>query len=118
MRRGFAAIFLAGMFASLALGQSGAGLGSISGIVQDPSKAAVPGAVVVVSNDSKGVRRTLETNSQGAFTAPALIPAEGYVVNVTKVGFSTYQAMGIMVAVGENVDLHIELAVAGAEASV
>src|SRR5438874_6779170 len=118
MRRVLVLVLWVSIFIANAFGQSGPGLGSISGIVQDPSKAAVPGAVVVVSNDSKGIRRTIETNSQGVFTAPALIPAEGYAVNVTKGGFSTYQAMGITVAVGENVDLHIELALAGAETRV
>src|SRR5438552_3244467 len=101
-----------------AFAQSGAGVGSISGIVQDPSKAAVPGAAVVVSNDSKAIRRTIETNNQGVFTAPALIPADGYSVSITKSGFSMYQATGITLAVGSNIDLHIELALAGAETSV
>src|SRR5437762_6279742 len=95
-----------------AFAQSGAGVGSISGIVQDPSNAAVPGAIVVVSNDSKGIRRSIETNGQGLFTAPALIPADGYSITVTKPGFSMYQLMAITLAVGQNIDLHIDLAVA------
>ena len=118
MRRGIIVFIWAWIFAGSAFGQSEAGLGSISGIVQDPSKAAVPGAAVVLTNDSKGIRRTIETNSQGIFTAPALIPADGYSVSVTKGGFATYQATGITVAVGQNVDLHVELALAGAEASI
>ena len=105
-------------FAAHALGQSGAGLGSISGVVQDASKAAVPGASVVISNEAKGIRRNLDTNGQGVFTAPALIPAEGYSVTVNKSGFATYQATGITLAVGQNIDLHVELAVAGTETSV
>src|ERR1051326_1297559 len=118
MRRGIIVFIWAWIFAGSAFGQSEAGLGSISGIVQDPSKAAVPGAAVVLTNDSKGISRTIETNSQGIFTAPALIPADGYSVSVTKGGFATYQATGITVAVGQNVDLHVELALAGAEASI
>ncbi|PYS01271.1 MAG: hypothetical protein DMG16_13535 [Acidobacteria bacterium] len=105
-------------FAAHALGQSGAGLGSISGVVQDASKAAVPGASVVISNEAKGIRRNLDTNGQGVFTAPALIPAEGYSVTVNKSAFATYQATGITLAVGQNIDLHVELAVAGTETSV
>src|SRR5437016_4116873 len=105
-------------FAVHALSQSGAGLGSISGVVLDASKAAVPGASVVVANEAKGIRRNLETNSQGVFTAPALIPAEGYSISVNKSGFATYQATGVTLAVGQNIDLHIALVVAGTEASV
>src|SRR6266852_5813036 len=100
MRKAVVLIVWGWIFVGGAFGQSGAGLGSISGIVQDPSKAAVPGASVVVSNDSRGIRRTIETNSQGVFTAPALIPAEGYSVSVTKSGFSMYQATGVTLAVG------------------
>src|SRR5205809_5145606 len=64
-RRSVIFIFSILMFAVPALGQSGAGLGSISGVVQDASKAAVPGASVVISNEAKGIRRSLETNGQG-----------------------------------------------------
>src|SRR6266487_1580493 len=111
-------ILLIFAFADYALSQSGAGLGSISGVVLDASRAAVPGASVVVANEAKGIRRNLETNSQGVFTAPALIPAEGYSVSVNKSGFATYQATGVTLAVGQNIDLHIDLVVAGTEASV
>src|SRR5437870_12175852 len=105
-------------FAGYALSRAGAGLGSISGVVLDASRAAVPSASVVVANEAKGIRRNLETNSQGVFTAPALIPAEGYSVSVNKSGFATYQATAVTLAVGQNIDLHIDLAVAGTEASV
>ena len=118
MRNSVILVILLFAFAASVLGQSGAGLGSISGVVQDASKAAVPGAAVVVSNESKGIRRNIETNNQGVFTAPALIPSEGYSVTVTKGGFATYQATGITLAVGQNVDLHVDLIVAGTEASV
>src|SRR5438105_1020860 len=117
MRKGLVLIMWTWISVSSAFGQSGAGLGSISGIVQDPSKAAVPGAAVVVSNDSKGIRRTIDTNNEGVFTAPALIPADGYSVSITKSGFSMYQATGITLAVGQNIDLHVELALAGAATS-
>jgi len=55
-------ILLIFAFADYALSQSGAGLGSISGVVLDASRAAVPGASVVVANEAKGIRRNLETN--------------------------------------------------------
>src|SRR5437667_8577111 len=100
------------------LSKSVAGLGRISVLLLYASRAAVPGASVVVANEAKGIRRNLETNSQGVFTAPALIPAEGYSISVNKSGFATYQATGVTLAVGQNIDLHVDLAVAGTEASV
>jgi outer membrane receptor protein involved in Fe transport len=109
------------LFAALAmntLGQSGAGLGSISGVVQDASGSAVPGATVVVTDDAKGIRRNLETTSEGQFTAPALIPDAGYKVTVTKSGFADYTATNITVTVGQNVDLHVPLSIASTTVTV
>src|SRR6266853_2535212 len=102
MRKILFVVVLAIALATCALAQSGAGLGSISGIVQDASGATVPNATVVVTNESKGVRRALETSSQGQFVAPALIPDAGYKVTVTKAGFANYEATNITVAVGQN----------------
>jgi outer membrane receptor protein involved in Fe transport len=100
------------LLASSAFAQAGAGLGSISGIVQDASSAVVPSATVVVSNDAKGIRRNIETTGSGQFTAPALIPDSGYKVTVSKSGFANYEATNITVTVGENLDLHVVLGVA------
>ena len=95
-----------------ALAQSSAGLGSISGLVQDATGSVVPNATVVVANEAKGIRRNLVTTSQGQFTAPALIPSADYKVTVSKSGFANYEANNITLAVGQNVDLHIGLEVA------
>src|SRR5438445_12596010 len=78
-------------FAGSLFAQSGAGFGSISGVVTDASGAAVPAGKVEIVNASRGVRRTLETNGDGVFTAPALTPSDGYTVSVSKDGFAKYQ---------------------------
>jgi len=114
----FVVVVFAIALATCAFAQSGAGLGSISGVVQDASGAVIPGATVVVSNESKGVRRALETTSSGAFTAPALIPDAGYKVTVSKSGFSNYEATNITVTVGQNLDLHIAMGVASTTTTV
>jgi len=114
-------IFVFALALSLAtsvFAQSGAGLGSISGVVQDASGSAVPGATVVVSNDAKGIRRNLETTSGGQFTAPALIPDNGYKVTVSKAGFANYEATNITLAVGQNAVLHIPMEVAATATTV
>jgi hypothetical protein len=54
-----------------------AGLSAITGSVHDASGAVVPGAKVTVANESKGIRRELESNGAGIFSAPALVPADG-----------------------------------------
>src|SRR5437899_6964108 len=92
-----------------ALAQSVAGLGAISGTVHDATGAAVPGAQVVVSNESKGIRRNLNTTDAGVFAAPSLVPAAGYTVTVTKPGFATYELKNIQVLVGQNIGLEVAL---------
>src|SRR5437667_3204943 len=96
-------------FASCAFAQSGAGFGSLSGTVLDPSGAAVVNAKVTVANDSKGIRRTLATNGPGIFTAAALPPAAGYSLVVDAPGFATLDRMEISIQVGQNVDLTLTL---------
>src|SRR5258708_7000464 len=118
MRKNLFVFMRAVAVASCAVAQSSAGLGSISGLVQDASGAAVPGATVVVTNESKGIRRNLETTSQGKFPAPALIPDSGYKVTVSKAGFSNYEATNITVSVGQNVDLRVALGVAATTTTV
>ena len=95
-----------------------AGLGTISGVVLDASNAAVPDAAVVVANESKGIRRELKTNGNGVFNAPALTPDSAYHVTVTKTGFTTFDAKNITLAVGQTVNLHIDMSVAASTTAV
>src|SRR3954447_21948059 len=91
-----------------------AGLGSITGVVQDASGAVVPGAKVVVANESKGITRNLETNQGGIFSAPSLIPSGGYSVKVEAPGFAVYERKDIELLVGQQLNLQLPLAVSGA----
>ncbi len=108
-----------GLLAAVAAwGQATAGLGALSGTVRDASGAAVPGAKVVVSNSGLGLTRELRTTDSGLFAAPALTPAAGYKVEVTKEGFNTYTAPNLTVQVGQTLDLNVQLAVGAATQQV
>lgn len=98
--------------------QSVAGLGAISGTVRDASGAVVGDAQVVVANVSKGIKRTLNTTQAGAFTAPSLVPAEGYTITINKPGFSEYTLKNLQVMVGQNIGLDAILSVAGASTQI
>jgi outer membrane receptor protein involved in Fe transport len=98
--------------------QAVAGLGAISGSVLDASGAGVPGAEVVVANPAKGIRRALTSNDAGMFAATSLVPADGYVVTVTKQGFSEFQAKNVEVPVGQIVRIDVTLQVAGTTTTV
>lgn len=108
----FACATLLGILISAtAWSQATAGLGNISGTVRDASGAAVPAAKVVVANPSLGVTREIATTDAGLFVAPALVPAAGYKVTITKEGFAPYEAADLRVQVGETVNLTVSLAV-------
>jgi len=95
-----------------------AGIGGIAGVVRDPSGSTIPEASVLVINESKGIRRSVETTGAGVFNAPSLVPASGYSVEVVKAGFAKYQAKNITVEVGGTVNLDIQLDLATATTSV
>src|ERR1700694_2740045 len=119
MKKTLGLLVLAGVLcSSSAFAQSVAGLGAISGTVRDASGAAVPAAQVIVANQSKGIKRTVETTEAGVFTAPSLVPAPGYSVTVSKPGFNQYEVKDIQVLVGQNLGLEITLAVAGAATQI
>jgi hypothetical protein len=107
-----AAAFLV-VFSTAGWAQATAGLGAISGTVRDASGAAVAGAKVVVSNPSLGINRELTSTGAGVFAAPALTPAAGYKVTAAKDGFASYEAGGLVLQVGQVLNLNVSLAVAG-----
>jgi outer membrane receptor protein involved in Fe transport len=110
-----AALFLLG--AASCFAQSAGGVAAISGEVKDPSGSAVPAAKIVISSDSRGLIRTLETNGSGIFAAPALIPGPGYKVSVTAKGFAPYEAT-VDLQVGQNLNLGISLTLGQTSTSV
>jgi hypothetical protein len=109
---------LSALSLNVAWGQNSGGVASISGVIQDSTGAVVPGATVLVENMSKGIRRELTTNGAGVFNAPALVPAEGYSVTVTKPGFATYQLKDIELQVGQQLSITPALSVSGAATQI
>jgi hypothetical protein len=85
---------------------------TITGTVTDPAGAAVADAKVVVHNDDTGVQRILATGSGGTFTAPA-IPIGSYTITVEATGFASYKRTGIILTVGETLDLNLPLTITG-----
>ena len=104
--------------ASVALAQSVAGLGGITGTVSDATGARIPDAEVVVSNAERGVSRKLTTNGAGIFTAGSLVPSSGYGVSIRRVGFGRTEAKNITVQVGQVIDIQFALTVSTAATSV
>jgi outer membrane receptor protein involved in Fe transport len=98
--------------------QNAAGTGGIAGVVKDASGSVVPGAAVIVQNESKGIRREMTSTDSGDFDAASLPPASGYSVRVSKTGFADYEAKNIQLEVGQTIKLTPSLQVATASTQV
>src|SRR5262245_43204786 len=71
-----------------ALVSAQAPVGTISGTVNDSAGAVVPNATIVITNRATGNARTLSSNAEGLYSAPALAPGE-YELRVEAPGFLT-----------------------------
>jgi Carboxypeptidase regulatory-like domain/TonB-dependent Receptor Plug Domain len=84
--------------------------GTILGRASDPAGAAVAGAAVKVTNLGTGIVSETTTNARGLFTIPNL-QAGHYSVSVSASGFSTVEAMDVVVDVGAEVQENMTLKV-------
>jgi hypothetical protein len=84
--------------------------GTISGIVQDQSAAAIAGAEVTIKNVDTGTNRTLTSDAGGRYTAPDL-PLGNYEVQAQHAGFQTEVRSGITLTVGREAVVNLGLRV-------
>jgi Carboxypeptidase regulatory-like domain len=91
--------------------------GRITGVVRDPSKAAIGGATVAITNDRTGEQRTTNTNDQGYYSFLALQPSL-YTVKVSAAQFAPAEAKQLRVTVGQEVHQDFDLAVQSQSESV
>jgi Carboxypeptidase regulatory-like domain/TonB dependent receptor len=96
-------------FPSSLSAQSQATTGIIRGVVSDPNGGPVNGATVTMRDVQTNFTRTLTTDEKGVFVA-SLLPLGTYDVAAKAVGFSQATRTGILVRVGETVDLRLALA--------
>ncbi len=74
--------------------------GTIEGQVKDTSGAVVTAATVTVTNTATNLVRTSQTNSDGAFSFPALIPGN-YNIQASLQGFKTERQQNLVLQVTE-----------------
>jgi hypothetical protein len=91
--------------------------GVIRGQVFDQTQGVLPGVTVEVRNTETNLTRTLVTNNEGRFAALALPPGP-YIVTFTLPGFATRIQDGVILTVGQAIDLPITLQLAGAEETI
>ncbi|MCC7157443.1 MAG: TonB-dependent receptor [Bryobacterales bacterium] len=83
---------------------------SISGIVKDPSGAAVANAKVTVRNESTGFERSITSNESGFYTAPNIAPGY-YTVSVEAPGFKTFTKTRNRLEAAIPIQVNVDLAV-------
>ncbi len=90
--------------------------GEITGVVTDPSGAAVPNAKVVLKDKSKGSTQSAETNKDGVFRFHLLLPSN-YTITVNFSGFQE-TARAVDVALGQVTNGDIQLTIGTASQTV
>jgi len=108
-------LLLCGLWASRASAQ--AVFGSIEGTVTDPQGAAVVGATVTVTDQSKGTTQTATTNESGNYAVSHLIP-DTYGVKVEAQGFKTETHPDITVNADTSARLDLQLQLGSTSESV
>ncbi len=101
------------LFASHLVGQTT----EWSGLVTDPTQAAVAGATVEVTNAGTGVANRTTTNAAGFYVFPNLVPAT-YSIDVSQAGFRSYRQVGVVLATADRKRLDVQIQVGSLEERV
>jgi hypothetical protein len=91
--------------------------GKITGVVQDQTGAAIPGASVVVTNTQTGAKLTTATDQDGVFTFPVLSVGQ-YQIDVTSDAFKSYRKTGLVIDIESALVLDVTLQVKEQDQSV
>src|SRR5947208_3463152 len=91
--------------------------GTISGTVSDASGAVLPGAKIVIQNEDTGISRTAQSDAAGRYSAP-LLSLGKYRVVATVSGFQTEVRSGIVLTVGREAVVDLQLTVGAVSQTV
>ncbi len=85
-------------------------LGTITGIVSDPTGAAIPNAKVTITEVSTNLSYTVTTNAAGEYIRPALKPST-YTVEAEAQGFRRVAQENVVVTAGDRIGVPLTLPV-------
>ena len=100
-------VLVGAIFESTAWAQATA---QISGRVQDPTGAVLPGVEVTATHTGTGIARTAVTNETGSYVLPNL-PIGPYRLQAALPGFRTYVQSGIVLEVNSSPAVNVTLEV-------
>jgi hypothetical protein len=104
-------LLLASLWACVSLTASAQTIvGSITGVVSDPTGAVVPGAKVLLTDTNKGYTYHAVTDSVGRYVISDL-PASNYKITIEASGFKTSTQEGIVLDVASKlaIDVHLQI---------
>ena len=81
----------------------------VAGVVRDAQGGVLPGATVVASHVASGFRAVRVTDQAGRYFMPALPIGEYVLVTVELAGFRQFTHTGLILRVGQRIDLPITL---------
>src|SRR5262245_14344614 len=84
--------------------------GTLSGSVTDELGGALPGATISIRAIETGAVRSLTTDAEGRYSAPALEPGP-YEISVELQGFQTLRRADLRLSVGQHLALDAKLTV-------
>ena len=90
---------------------------TVSGTVQDPSGALVPGVTITATNNDTGVVTTVLTNEAGAYNFASLLPGV-YKVSAALPGFQTRTFTDVQLGNAERLRLNFTLGVSRLDTAV
>src|SRR5579862_1390949 len=82
----------------------------VSGVVQDSSGAPIAGAQVKLTQTATQQERVITTDAAGRYVAPEL-PVGPYRLEVSVSGFKTYVQSGLLLQVGDNIEINASMQV-------
>src|SRR5215831_18583741 len=89
----------------------------VTGRVNDPNDAVVPGTKVIATNQGTGLKRETVTNDDGYYTIP-LLPPGSYELTVQKDGFKPISRSGITLQVEQVARLDFKLEIGATSETV
>ena len=110
-RRGILCVGLLAFAVVLAAAGTGAAqsvLGTIRGTVTDAGGGVIPKAPVLITDETTGLPRTVDTDTRGVFEVVNLQPGT-YTVEVIVTGFKKFERTGIIVRTGQASLLNVQL---------
>lgn len=103
----FFQFFASGALSAAAL-LAQSGIGGITGIVADPTGAAIPGCEVSITNTDTGVTTRTSSNARGVYIAPSLINGQ-YKMHFQCAGFAGREISNLVLRTGQQMRIDAAL---------